>query len=259
MEIDKTTLDDLSIFTQEESFSVLHKIDFTLTSNGKEQLKAALSTPLKDIHQIQGVQQTLLHITDKIDQWPTQISNGTIKVLEKLYESAIDPIPPHVNSFNAASYTLLHKSDFLLVQYSMTHCFDFLKGNDALVNLLLKDNCPTPLKNLLVEIDTILNQKELAIVYKKEKSSTLSVTESLQLGHFILYRFKYNMSRLIQIHAKLDAWYAMAVAVKKLDLHFPSFIETTEPFIEAQGLYHILLTHPIDYDVCLNKDTNFLF
>ncbi len=259
MEIDKTTLDDLSIFTQEESFSVLHKIDYTLTSNGKEQLKAALSTPLKDIHQIQGVQQTLLHITDKIDQWPTQISNGTIKVLEKLYESAIDPIPPNINSFNAASYRLLHKSDFLLVQYSMTHCFDFLKGNSDLVSLLLKDDCPTPLKELLLEIKSIINQETLSIVYKKEKSSTLSVTESLQLGHFILYRFKYNMSRLIQIHAKIDAWFGMAVAVKKLNLHFPSFIESTEPFIEAEGLYHILLDHPVDYDVCLNRETNFLF
>lgn len=59
MEIDKTTLHDLSVFNPEEEFSVFHKINCTITSNGEAQLRINLSAPLQNIESIQDVQQTI--------------------------------------------------------------------------------------------------------------------------------------------------------------------------------------------------------
>src|SRR6187397_333250 len=98
METDKTTLNDLSIFNAEEDFSVFNIINFTRTSNGKEQLKKNLRTPLSTINAIEGVQQTVQLITERLSLWPMQISNGTIMVVERFYETSIDPIPAHVSS-----------------------------------------------------------------------------------------------------------------------------------------------------------------
>lgn len=67
------------------------------------------------------------------------------------------------------------------------------------------------------------------------------------------------MIQLLHIHAQIDAWYAMALAMKKYGLVFPTFTESAQPFIETKSLYHILLQNPVAYDVSLNRQTNFLF
>src|SRR6478735_6653177 len=104
MEIDKTTLTDLSIFDKEEEFSVFNKLNLTRTINGREQLRFNFNTPLKSIEEIKGIQQTIQLIVNKADLWPMQISNGTIMVVEKFYETVIDDIPPTASSFSAISY-----------------------------------------------------------------------------------------------------------------------------------------------------------
>ncbi len=259
MEIDKTTMIDLSIFNQEEEFSVFHKINFTLTDNGKEQLRLNLSSPLDTLEKIQGIQQTLQRIKEKTDKWPMQISNGTVKVVERFYETGIDPLPSTVTSLNAYSYKVLHGPDFSLVKYSVTHCFDFIKGMQQLVQLLLDADTPQPLKNLLAETKKMVFSEELSCIEKKHKAAELAITDALQLGQYLRFRFKHHMMQLLGIHAQLDAWYGMALAVKKYNLVFPVFSASPQPFIEAKGLYHILLLNPVSYDVHLNRDTNFLF
>jgi DNA mismatch repair protein MutS len=64
---------------------------------------------------------------------------------------------------------------------------------------------------------------------------------------------------LLHIHAQLDAWYGMAMAIQKHNLVFPGFIASEQPFIEVSGLYHPLLSHAVSYDVNMNRQTNFLF
>jgi len=128
MEIDKTTLADLVIFDREDEFSVFNKINFTVTSRGKDQLKKNISTPLANIEAINNAQQTLLYILSKKEKWPTTISNGTLMVVEKFYESNITPIPAKPNALAAFTYKLWHSHDFSLIKYSIRHSFDFIKG-----------------------------------------------------------------------------------------------------------------------------------
>ena len=128
MEIDKTTLADLVIFDREDEFSVFNKINFTVTSRGKDQLKKNIGSPLPNIESIKNVQQTLLYILARKEKWPTTISNGTVMVVERFYESNIDPVPSKPNAFAAFSYKILHSHDYTLVKYSVKHCFDFING-----------------------------------------------------------------------------------------------------------------------------------
>src|SRR4051812_30390069 len=120
MEIDKTTLHDLAIFDAEDEFSIFHFIDETLTSNGKEQLKKNLKTPLKTIDEIKGIQETLRLIANRKQDWPNRITNGSIMVVERFYDSNIDPIPANASTFSAYSYKLLHSGDYSLIKYSVS-------------------------------------------------------------------------------------------------------------------------------------------
>ena len=72
-------------------------------------------------------------------------------------------------------------------------------------------------------------------------------------------RYKNNTLELIDIFSRLDAWYSMAVAVKTYKLSFPEFIEQETPLVEAKGLYHILIPHPVAYDLLMSPEHNFVF
>ena len=259
MEIDKTTLNDLSIFNTEEEFSVFKKLNLTRTSHGKEQLKKNLATPLPSIEAINGVQQTLQLIIQNLDKWPMQISNGTVMVIERYYESNIDPIPEQASSFTAYSYKLLHGPDFSLVKFSAIHCFDFIKGMQQMISAFLHEETPAPMKRLLVSVGKLLDKEAFKIIHQNEKAANIAVAQMLQLAQFLRYHFKQNMMELLEIYAQLDAWYGMALSVKSYNLVFPELTDTKQPFIEANDLYHILLHNPVSYDVTLNRDTNFLF
>ena len=122
MDIDKTTLADLSMFNSGEDMSVFGKLDLCSTSHGSEQLRINFSTALKTQDEIVAVQQTLQLIIKKQEQWPRQISNGTVMVVEKFFDSQISLIPPHPSSLEAYTYKLLHGPDFALVSYSVKSC-----------------------------------------------------------------------------------------------------------------------------------------
>jgi len=259
MEIDKTTLSDLSIFNGEEDFSVLSRLNHTLTSNGKEQLRKTLATPLQKIEDIRDVQQTLQLILRKEAEWPLAVSNGTIMVVERFYEYNFDPLPNAVTSLTALNYKMLHGPDYSLIKYSIIHCFDFIKGLQQFVEKFLSEAAPAPIRKYLEIVKKTIAVEPLQIIFQHKKSEELTIPQQLQLGQFIRYHFKNNMLTLLAIHAQLDAWYGMAITVKKLQLVFPEFIESNEPILEAKGLYHLLLQQPVPYDLHMSPSTNFIF
>ena len=259
MEIDKTTLADLAIFDREEEFSVFNKINFTVTSRGKEQLRKNIFTPLANVEAIKNVQQTLLFIIKNKEHWPTIISNGTLMVVERFYETNVDLIPAKPTALDAFSYKILHSHDFSLVKYSMRHCFDFIKGMKKAVTFFLKVETPVPLKKQLEEAQKMLDKTALTIIAENKMASDLSPAQMLQLAHFLKYKYKNNMLDLLTIFGRLDAWYGMGEAIQKHKLSMPNFVQTDLPNIAANGLYHLMLENPVSYDITLNEATNFLF
>src|SRR6476620_11451817 len=127
MQADKTTLNDLSIFSPEEEQSVFHHLDFARTFGGREWLKYYLSSPLTTIKEINDRQQTLQCILEVINEWPQGVTNGTVMVLQKFYESAIEPIPRNPGIFGALSYKLFNGADYSLIKYSVGHFAEFVK------------------------------------------------------------------------------------------------------------------------------------
>jgi len=259
METDKTTLNDLSIFNHEEEFSVFHKLNLTRTTGGREKLKHIFSKSLTDIDSINNVQKTLQLIISKESYWPLFISNGSVMMIHKFYESSIDQPPAHPTITSAQYYKLFHGPDYSLLKYSTGHAFDFIKGMQQILNFFLEDDAPENLKKLLLKAKTIIQKEQFKVITQKEKSGDLIITEILSLAFFIRYHYKQQFFDLIEIYFQLDAWYGMAMAVKEFDLSFPVFTFSEEPILNAEKLYHILLEGPVSYDVELNRQNNFIF
>jgi len=106
MLIDKTTLYDLSIFDHNEEQSLFHHLDFCKTNNGRIWLEHYLRTPLSSVKEINERQQLLNRIIDIQTDWPTNISNGSVLMIEKFYESQIENIPSQSNIVNTNLYKI---------------------------------------------------------------------------------------------------------------------------------------------------------
>src|SRR5689334_1620105 len=125
MQIDKISFSDISVFHHEEEFSIFHKLNFTRTTGGKEWLRKFFSEPHDDLKKIIGTQKVIRTLMEHVQDWPNDISNGTVLVIDKFMDYALDPIPQHPNSYNSFTYRTLHGEDYSMLKYSMTHFADF--------------------------------------------------------------------------------------------------------------------------------------
>lgn len=258
MELDNTTYNDLSVFQHDEESSIFHRLNFTHTSQGREWLSKFFGNPFNDIRPIQDTQKIIRAILSHIDQWPADITNGTLMVIEKFYDSGIDSIPD-AHLLNAFTYKLFHGPDFSLVRYSISHFADFVRGMHRLIELLDHDEAPLMIRSFLRRAADLVNNPVLTQLAQHRKGDPFSPVNTLYYGRFVRDQFKSAVFELIGIYGRLDAWYSMAMACKNYRLCFPEFINQQQPLIEATQLYHILLRSPAPYDVNISPGNNFLF
>lgn len=259
MQIDKTSFNDISIFHHEEEFSIFHKLNFTRTVGGSEWLRKFFTEPHDDLKKITGTQKVIRTFMEHVNDWPTDISNGTILVMEKFMEYALDPISEAPASLNNIFYKWLHSEDYAMVKYSVPHFADFYRGIRKISELLEEVDLPIHIKIYLDRISGILKEGPLQRLANTEPATRFSRSQNLYFAYHLRGRYKTNTLELIDIYSRLDAWYSMAVAVKTYHLSFPEFIEQESPMVDAKGLYHLLLPAPVAYDLQMNPEHNFLF
>lgn len=257
---DKITLADLSIFNHDEENSVFHFIDFTRTAGGKQILRNILSEPFDNIKQIEETQLILKRMQTIHSEWAsTEVTNGTIMVIETFFETPVQEMPAHPGYINALFYRIINAADYSLVRYSMKHFVDFFHGMKQIEQLLSNDNNPAPLQSLVERIKMLLNKPVLLKQLSKPATEKRSIPSVLEMGHFLKRHFKRETAELIEIYNRLDAWYSMAIACKEHNLCFPVFSNSTAPLLKTKQLYHPLLPAAVAYDVVLTPEKNFLF
>lgn len=258
MELDNITYNDLSLFQSEEEFSVFHKLNFTRTVDGKEWLLKFFKHPFNDLKGIRETQDIIRSVQSKLMDWPTGITNGTVMVMARFYDSNIDSIPGS-NLVDAASYKIFHAPDFSLVRFSVTHFADFFRGLRKLIDLLNTSDAPPTLRTYLERAADLIKKPIIEQLAARDPLSKLSWKETVHYGGFLHQKYKNSCFELISIYGRLDAWYSMAMAMQVHQLNFPEFIDQPQPVIKAKQLFHILVPEAVPYDVNFSKETNFLF
>ena len=118
---------------------------------------------------------------------------------------------------------------------------------------------PANLSFYFDRIKKILQEAPLQKLSATKADHEFSLQENLYYARFAKGDYKNDTYELIDIFSRLEAWYSMAMAVKTYQLQFPEFVEQEEPFLKAEGLYHVMLGKPVAYDLVLEPKQNFLF
>ena len=259
MQIDSTTFRDLSIFHTEEASSVFHRLDFTRTNAGRENLYRYFKTPHDRLEEIQATQSMLRHLSQHLNDWPENVTNGTLLVIEKFLDYHLDPLPASTDPINAWLYRIGNGPDYALAQYSIGHLADLVTGMRKLTDLLDQEGIPARLKIVISDIKRLLHHATVKRLALRPAGQPFGVQETVAYARFFYHDFRQQTLALIQSYGQLDAWYSMAVANEKLGLSFPEFVRSEDPLIDARGLFHLLLPSPVPYDVRMDPDTNFMF
>lgn len=259
MQNDKTTLKDLSIFTAEQDESVFALLDHTTTLAGKEVLRKHILHPPGDYESLQDLQDTIKFWTNNLHVWPSIITNGTLVMLEKYFESAdtISSPPSSINLlFGTFFQKLLNKDEYSFTQFSVSHLSDFFKGCQQLSDLLERENLPAFLQR---ELEIIKKQAEHDLT--NEIINVDSNTPFRQLAHLsfrVRREMKHRVYEMMKSYARLDAWQSMARTTIQNKWIFPELLPSSSLYFEAKGLFHPLLKQPVAYDINFSDAQNFL-
>lgn len=259
MEIDITTLNDLSIFNNNQDQSVFDIFNHTRTNGGRAYLQNIFLNPQQEVSTIVDVQKTIQHIVTKQAEWPLSITNGTIMVMEKFFETHTEKIPPSPHTINSFLYKLFHTSDYGLIEYSVHHFTQFIQGFQQIIEAFADTEKCTLLHNILSKASTILSEEKIKWIIHNALNNKKNSIEVLRTGYFLKYHFKNKTRALIELYSQLDAYYSMALAVQKYQLHFPTWVTEYGPAFHAEGLYHPLLKEPVAYAIQLQHPQQFLF
>jgi DNA mismatch repair ATPase MutS len=258
MQVDKTTLADLSIFHSDEEQSVFHHLNHTQTNEGREYLRYLLAHPLPSVAEIHDTQQTIQQLMLVAKDWPITVTNGTIMVMERFYESHINNFPEHPNAVNSLFYKLINGPDYSLMRYTVEHAIDFTKGLQQIVNLLSEQSLSKQLVAWVSKMAMLLSKSTIQEMMWENKKE-LTPEQVVRYGGFIRSHFKNQCFELVELYGKFDAYLSVAWACKKYGFCFPEIKESKDPYIKAAGLHHMLLELPVSYDIELSVEKNFLF
>jgi len=259
MQLDQYTYLDLSIFHPEEEFSVFHRLNFTRTLDGREWLMRFFREPFSDMAGIHGTQQCIRAVLERLDQWPVGVTNGTILVMNKFYDYQLDPLPASSDPFHSYLYRIVHGPDYSMVNFSLTHFADFTRTMRKLIRLFSPATVPAKMQLLLDRAAQLLDYHEVEDLSARSPAEKFSTRDTVRYGHFFHTTFRSRAEELMQIHGQFDAWYSMAVAMKHFGLSFPEFVDSADPYLEAEAIYHLLLDQPVPYDIRMDRNTNFIF
>lgn len=258
MQHDTTTLKDLSILGG--THSVFQLLDFCTTQKGKEVLRKMILHPPSNYESLQQEQEVIRYFAEGKATLPTIISNGTLVMLEKFFESA-DHIPQKPSGFNllfnAYFQKALNRNEYSFHQFSVSHLADFFKGCKELTLLLASQILPEKLRNHVQEIQRELEQSKLTEALLKVKKE-MGYQEMATISYEARRELKNPIERLLKRYSQLDAWQSIGKAAVTHHWSFPKLQPSIPVVYEASGLYHPLLQQPKAYDIHFNEQENFL-
>jgi DNA mismatch repair ATPase MutS len=258
MQPSKSTLKDLSFNNQEAEASIFDLIDRCNTYVGRNVLQQQIKKSPENYEALKAQQEVIKFWAEHPGYWNEEISNGTIVMLEKFFESA-DSFSSVPSGFLNTQFfqKIFNRNEYHFTQFSISHLSDFLKGCSAFVSIL-KENVEIPksLNLSLTQMSELLEHRltEQLISITKETS----FKEIAQLSFHARREMKANIQTLIYHYARLDAWRSMALATLENNWQFPSLLHQEKITLIVEGLYHPLLKNAVKYDISFTEGANFL-
>lgn len=257
MKVDKTTLKDIGLFDNDEQAGLISYLNYTKSNGGSLRFEFDFQHPLPTIEKITEKQQTIQCFESELSFLESlTISNGTLLVIDKFFETGVKTIPSNCNVWNSFIYKLFNKNDYSLIKYSVEHCAQFIIELYKWQNQFKQYHHNKTIAILLNSLESILDNDQLRYIVHPTLSNSPSFI--LSLGRFFQSEFKNKLQSLQEIYYEIDALYSMAKANSIHQFVYPTWVENG-PSLLFEKAFHPLVKNAIANTVSLDTHTNFLF
>lgn len=254
----KRTLKDLSFTGSSAEGNIMNFIDRCTTFAGSTVLQRQLSKAPSSHQALREQQDAVRFWSQHPEYWTKLITNGTIVMLEKFFESA-DTYSAHPGGGMLTGklfQKLFNRNEYHFTQFSLSHLSDFIKGCIALVSLAEQATLPVAISRLLDQMRQLLDHRLTKDLLRLDKHTPFR--EVAQLSFHARREMKSCVHELIDCYALLDAWNGMAIATTEHHWTFPELLPAAPVCLQAEKLYHPLLTDAVHYDIGFAQEQNFM-
>jgi DNA mismatch repair protein MutS len=211
MQTDTSTLQDLSVIHPDDAQSILKRLDFCRSEGGRKKLKYLITHPHKTLEQIKETEDIIKLIRAQLHNWPEEITNGTIQMIDQFYAYPLGFVPKR-SVISASLYQLFNRNEYAMMRFSVHHFIDFLKGIEKIHHLLNQSNDVNSLNDLKEEINHLLSPEAIKNVLTVINKQQVSSIHLLRYGSYLYHKFRNSFQRLKEIYFRLDAWQSMTFA-----------------------------------------------
>ena len=195
-----------------------------------------------------------------LTNWPTDITNGTILVMDKFLDYTLILFPRTLILFNSLTIQMVAQRRLSMVKYSVRHFADFYRGIRRLAKQFddLAD-LPLSFKIYIERIFQLLKETPLQRLSETKNEPKFTLSQNLYFGFHLRGRYKTDTLELIEIFIGLMPGILWPWLSKHSIFLFLNLLKRSNRLVDAKGLYHLLLPQPVAYDIEMNPEHNFLF
>ena len=263
LELDYQTLTELEIIHGEgPGLTVFEQLNKTITPGGRDLLKKLFRNPLCEKEKIEGRQKAIKYILNRLESWDVTAFKELMDQVEKYYYSKAEPVTSNLRAAQTVEgliYVIKYK-EFRKTLYDGTRvAILFISLLSNFISRLSSDDLPQLLKEKTESINRILTSEPFVKIIHRNKKETWGFSQLIYFDKQFREIHKTEMINLVSLLYDIDVLISMARATKEFGFSFPEIIDSDDPIIEIEELYHLFLKTPVCNSTSFRSSKNFLF
>lgn len=253
---DQQTLDDLQLFGKPGQKTVFRLYNQTRTRGGAALLEALFRAPLSQADAINARSQVIQFFRDQPFTFPADIAGlDSIEAYLSLTDPRTRLTQENQDLARKINQLLAADGDYKLIVKGLQAILELYHLLSVFVKEVATRIPPDAFATTLEAMETLLH----AIAAEDMQPGKMSHERAVQLDGRFRFTVREQLLQLLQQVYFLDVYISIAQVAQTHGFNFPRALPAAANTIQAQGLYHPLLTKPVDNDVEITAAKNVVF
>jgi len=259
-EIDRQTINDLGIFTEDgNALSVFSIFNRVKTIGGKNQLTQLMQTPSPDIKVLTSRRNCAKYFYDNpitfdieekdLDFIEHYLSFGA-KILSANYIDA---------SLTNLRYKFYSDNNYYIINKGINDTFILLRIVWGIYNELSGKKCPVHINSLLKILEDLFKKKPFEKIVLLSPDKNLNYLQVAYYDKLLRKEELHTLKDLINIVYELDVYIAVAKAAQVHGFCFPEYCADKRAYVGITGLYHPGIKNAVKNDLIIEENKNLVF
>jgi len=259
-EIDRQTINDLGIFTEDGSaLSVFSLFNNVKTIGGKAQLIQLMKTPSTDIKVLTSRRNCIKYfhdnpltfdIAEKDLDFIEHYLSISAKVLNTNYIDA---------SLKSLRYSFQPDNHYYVITKGINDTFMLLRTVWVIYKELSGKKCPVQINSLLEILDKLFLKKPIEKIVSLNPGKELNYLQVAYYDKLFRKEELYTLKALINIVYELDVYIAAAKAAQVCGFCFPEYCADRGSYVAITGLYHPGIKNAVANNLAIEAEKNLVF